>query len=142
MTSTQRVFTGSPWEKNVAYCRAIRVGDLVAVSGTTASDENGQVQSPGDLYGQTKYIFAKIESALAEFHATLADVYRTRMYVTDINRWEEAGRAHRETFHANPPAATMVEVSALIDPHHLIEIEVDACCPRPASIDASKLPES
>jgi enamine deaminase RidA (YjgF/YER057c/UK114 family) len=118
--------TGTPWERAVGYSRAVRVGDHVVVSGTTASDETGAVQGVGDVYAQARYIFAKIERALAAVGASLSDVVRVRMFVTDISQWEAVGRAHGEVFGAVLPVSTMVEVSALVDPAHLIEIEVDA----------------
>ena len=122
----QRVSSGVPWESAVGYCRAIRVGQQIFVSGTTATDADGYVVAVGDAYGQTRYIFQKIAAALGEVDASLADVVRTRMFVTDMNAWEEIGRAHGEFFGEVRPAASMVEVSGLIDPDHLVEIEVDA----------------
>ena len=120
------ISSGTPWEAAVGYSRAVRVGDHVFVSGTTASDENGNVHGIGDAYAQAAYIFRKIERALAEAGATLGDVVRVRMFVTDISRWEEVGRAHGELFANIRPVSTMVEVSKLINPEHLVEIEVDA----------------
>ncbi len=120
------ISSGTPWESIVGYSRAVRVGEHVFVSGTTASDESGAVQGVGDAYAQAAYIFRKIERALNEAGATLGDVVRVRMFVTDISRWEEIGRAHGELFGAIRPVTTMVEVSKLIDPDHLVEIEVDA----------------
>lgn len=122
----QTVSTGTPWEKAVAYSRAVRVGNQIFVSGTTASDENGTTVAVGDAYGQAVYALRKIEGALQELGATLADVVRTRMFVTDISLWEQIGRAHGEVFAGINPAATMVEVRRLINPDHLVEIEVDA----------------
>lgn len=118
--------TGTPWEKSVAYSRAVRVGPHVFVSGTTASDEHGQTVASGDAYQQAKYALRKIENALTAVGAKLSDVVRTRMFVTDISRWEEIGKAHGEAFSGINPAATMVEVQRLINPDHLVEIEVDA----------------
>ena len=120
------ISSGTPWESIVGYSRAVRVGEHVFVSGTTASDESGAVRGVGDAYAQAAYIFRKIERALNEAGATLGDVVRVRMFVTDISRWEEIGRAHGELFGAIRPVTTMVEVSKLIDPDHLVEIEVDA----------------
>jgi enamine deaminase RidA (YjgF/YER057c/UK114 family) len=118
--------TNTPWEKSVAYSRAVRVGPHIFVSGTTASNIDGATMAAGDAYGQCVYILNKIEAALKEVGATLKNVVRTRMFVTDISRWEEFGTAHGEFFAGINPAATMVEVSKLINPDHLIEIEVDA----------------
>jgi enamine deaminase RidA (YjgF/YER057c/UK114 family) len=131
MTTPERggrrnISSGTPWEGTVGYSRAVRVGNTIHVAGTTAADERGEVVGDGDLYRQAAYVFDKIERALREAGATLADVVRTRMFVTDIARWEEAGRAHGERFRDVRPAATLVEVRALIDPRMLIEIEVDA----------------
>jgi enamine deaminase RidA (YjgF/YER057c/UK114 family) len=120
------ISSGTPWEAVVGYSRAVRVGDHVYVSGTTASDETGAVQGKGDAYAQTEYILRKISHALAQAGATLGDVVRVRMFVTDISRWEDVGRAHGEFFRDIRPVTTMVEVSKLIDPEHLVEIEVDA----------------
>ena len=118
--------TGTPWEKVVAYSRAVRVGSQVFVSGTTASNSDGTTVAVGNPYEQAVYILRKIEAALAEVGAKMSDVVRTRMFVTDISRWEEIGRAHGEFFSGINPAATMVEVSRLVNPDHLVEIEVDA----------------
>lgn len=128
----RRTFTNTPWEKQVGYCRAVRAGDHVYVSGTAPMDPDGGVFAPGDAYAQAKRCFEIIEEALTELGARLSHVVRTRMLVTDITRWEEFGQAHRECFDANPPATSMVEVKALIDPAMLIEIEVDAVCPGPS----------
>ncbi len=123
----KNISSGAPWEGTVGYSRAVRVGPWVVVAGTTAVDENGQTMFPGDPYGQTRYILQKIERALQEAGASLHDVARTRMFVTHIGDWQEIGRAHGEFFAAIRPAATMVEVSRLISPDLLVEIEVDAC---------------
>lgn len=120
------VSSGTPWEVFVGYSRAVRIGDHVFVSGTTASYEDGTTACVNDAYGQAKFIFDKIEAALKEVEATMADVVRTRMFVTDIDQWEAIGTAHGEVFGNVRPAATMVEVSRLINPDHLVEIEVDA----------------
>lgn len=120
------ISTGTPWETIVGYSRAVRIGDQVFLSGTTASDEHGNVIGVGDPAAQTEYIIRKIEKALHDVGATLADVVRVRMYVTDISQWEAVGRKHGEFFGQIRPVTTMVEVSKLIDPRHLVEIEVDA----------------
>ncbi len=122
----RRAFSGAPWESGYGYCRAIRDGDRIWVSGTAAVGPDGNVMAPGDLYAQTKRCIEIVAAALAELGAGLADVRRTRVFVTDISRWEEVARAHREAFGEHPPAATMVEVVRLIDPEMLVEIEVDA----------------
>ncbi|HKX65778.1 MAG TPA: RidA family protein [Intrasporangium sp.] len=121
----QRMSTGSPWEDLVGYSRAVRVGDTVHVSGTTAV-RDGQVVGAGDAYTQTKVALDIVTAALAELGATPADVVRTRMFVTDISRWEEYGRAHGEVFGDLRPTASMLEVSALIHPDLLVEIEAEA----------------
>ncbi|MBC9929983.1 RidA family protein [Chitinophaga qingshengii] len=117
--------SGAQWENKVGYSRAVRVGNTIEISGTVATD-NDKVVAPGDAYEQTRFILAKVESVLISAGASLHDVVRTRMFVTDISRWEEYGRAHGEFFKAIKPATTMVEVSKLIDPGYLIEIEVTA----------------
>lgn len=126
MQGRQNISSGTNWEEIVGYSRAVRVGNIVEVAGTTAVDENGQVMGLNDPYEQTRYVFAKIEKALKEAGATMKDVVRTRMFVTDIKAWEEIGKAHGEYFKEIKPAATMVEVRALIEPELLVEIEVTA----------------
>ncbi len=125
MSERQNISSGTPWESVVGYSRAVRVGNLVFVSGTTASDENGAVIG-SDVYTQTRYILQKIERALASAGAGMSDVVRTRSFITDISQWEEFGRAHGEFFRDIRPVSTLVEISRLVDPAHLIEIEVDA----------------
>ncbi len=122
----ERVFSGAPWEARVGYCRAVKAGSHVYVTGTAPVAEGGGVHAPGDAYAQAKRCFEIIGKALASFGGDFSRVVRTRMFVTDISRWEEFGRAHRETFGDHPPATTMVEVKALIDPAMLIEVEADA----------------
>ena len=121
----RNVGTGSAWEGVVGYSRAVRVGDQVHVAGTTAT-RDGRVVAPGDAYTQARVALEIIVEALATCGATPADVVRTRMFVTDIRDWEAVGRAHGEVFAAVRPASTMVQVSALIDPDLLVEIEADA----------------
>lgn len=121
----KKISSGSPWENIVGYSRAVRVGNIIEVAGTTAMDGDILI-GKGDMYGQTIFIFKKIEKALIEVGATLADVVRTRMFVTDISLWEEVGKAHGEFFKEIKPVATMVEVSKLINDDLMIEIEVTA----------------
>ena len=129
----QRTFSGAPWESQVGYCRALRAGDHVYVTGTVSVAEGGGVHAPGDAYGQARRCFEIIARALADLGADLSHVVRTRMFVTDISRWAEFGRAHREVFGDHPPATTMVEVKALIDPAMLIKVEADAVASNPGS---------
>ena len=118
--------SGAPWETKVGYSRAVRVGRFIAVSGSAAIDENGELVGEGDMYAQTKRCIEVIETALERGGASLSDVVRTRIFVTDIERWDEAGRAHQEAFGDVMPATSMVEVVRLIDPRMLVEIEADA----------------
>ena len=126
MTDRLNIHTGAPWESIVGYCRAVRVGSHVAVTGTAAVGENGEVVGVGDAYAQTRRCLEIIEKALKDSGASIEDVVRTRIYVTDITQWELVGRAHGDVFGEVYPATTMVEVSALIDPDMLVEIEADA----------------
>jgi enamine deaminase RidA (YjgF/YER057c/UK114 family) len=125
MTKRVNISSGSPWEDIVGYSRVVRIGNVVEVAGTTAMNGD-QLIGKGDLYAQTKYILQKIEKALEEAGASLQDVVRTRMFVTNISQWEDAGRAHGEFFKHIKPVATMVEVARLIDDDLLIEMEATA----------------
>lgn len=122
----QRIFSGAPWEGKVGYCRALRAGNVIYVTGTAPVAPDGSVHCPGDAYPQTIRCLEIIKEALEGLGAGLADVVRTRMFVTDISRWETFGRGHREVFGEHPPATTLVEVSSLIHPDMLIEIEAEA----------------
>ncbi|MFL5562514.1 MAG: RidA family protein [Gemmatimonadaceae bacterium] len=126
----QNVSSGGKYEPIIGYSRAVRVGDWVHVAGTTAADRSGKVLGARDAYAQTVHALRTVEAALAEAGATMADVVRTRMFVTDISQWERYGLAHGEVFRTILPAATMVEVPRLVDPAMMIEIEVDAFSPR------------
>lgn len=121
----KNISSGAKWESIVGYSRAVRVGNIIEVAGTTAV-EGEQVMFPYDAYNQTQYVLLKIQQALEDAGATIHDVVRTRMYVTDIGQWEEIGKAHGEVFGGINPAATLVEVSRLISPELLVEIEVTA----------------
>ncbi|TBL75978.1 RidA family protein [Paenibacillus thalictri] len=125
MTERINLPTGSPWEPVVGYSRAVKIGNMIEVAGTTAV-KDGVVVGRGSAYEQTKFVLQLIEQILNKLGASMNDVVRTRMYVTDISRWEEIGKAHGEFFKQIRPAATMVQVSALIDPELLVEIEVQA----------------
>ena len=126
MTERERISSGAKWESIVGYSRAVKVGNRIYVTGTTAIDDEGELVAIGDAYGQARQCLLNIEKALKRLGAGFEHVVRTRMFVTDISRWEEYGRAHGEVFNSIMPATSMVEVSALIDPQMLIEIEADA----------------
>lgn len=125
MTERTNISSGAKWEDIVGYSRAVKVGNIIEVSGTTAV-ENGKVVGVDDAYEQTRFVLGKINNALIQAGANLENVIRTRMYVTDITYWEEIAKAHREVFGNIKPAATMVEVNRLIDDELLVEIEVTA----------------
>jgi len=122
----QRVYSGAPWEEHVGYCRALRAGDHIFVTGTVAVERDGTVHAPGDGYAQAARCLEIIREAVAALGASPEHVTRTRMFVTDIDRWAEYGRAHAEFFGVHRPTTTLVQVARLIHPDMLIEIEADA----------------
>ena len=126
MSNRKRVSSGSVWETRIGYSRALRAGPHVWVAGTTAYDELGNLVGPGDAYAQAVFIFRKIERALLQAGASLDDVVRTRMFLTDISRQADVGRAHAEFFRDIRPVASMIGIPALVEPAMLVEIEVDA----------------
>lgn len=131
MVIIQRVSSGSQWEAKVGYCRALRVGAQIFISGTAPSDGKGGTFAPGDAYAQTKRCFEIMQTALQDLGADLSDIVRTRMYITDFAHWEDFARAHQELFGEYPPASCMVAVAGLINPDMLIEVEADAIAPEP-----------
>ncbi len=134
----QNVSSGTPWEEINAYSRVVKVGQWVYVSGTTAADESGTIQHLGNMYGQAAYILRKIEKALQSVGANLADVVRTTVYLTDMDQFAQAAKAHKEFFDPVRPANTLVEVSRLATPEMLIEIAVDAIISSPKGSAAKK----
>ncbi|MDF2190974.1 RidA family protein [Paraflavitalea sp. CAU 1676] len=126
MSKRINISSGAKWEDIVGYSRAVKMGNIVEVTGTVAVDENSQLIGKGDAYAQTYFILSKIEKVLQQAGAGLKDVVRTRMFVTDISRWEEYGKAHGEFFSTIKPCTSMIEVKGLIDPEYLIEIEATA----------------
>lgn len=121
-----KLSSGAKWEPIVGYSRAVRAGNRIFIGGTTAIDENSNIVGKDDAYAQTKYIFSKIEIYLEQFGASLGNVVSNRIYVTDISRWEEIGRAHAEYFGKIKPCCTMIEVKGFISPDMLVEIETEA----------------
>jgi enamine deaminase RidA (YjgF/YER057c/UK114 family) len=122
----QRVFSGAPWEESVGYCRALRAGNVIYVTGTAPVEPDGTVHSPGDGLAQARRCLSIIQDALAQLGAGLDRVVRTRMYTTDMGRWEEYAQAHKEAFQGHPPTTSLVEVTRLIHAGMLIEIEAEA----------------
>ncbi|MEM6835920.1 MAG: RidA family protein [Cyanobacteria bacterium P01_C01_bin.120] len=128
----QRVSSGSHWEAKVGYCRALRAGNQIFISGTAPANDAGGTFAPGDAYAQTKRCFEIIQAALQELDADLSDIVRTRLYITDFVYWEEFARAHQELFGEHPPVSCMVAVKGLINPDMLIEVEAEAMVSAPS----------
>ena len=128
-----RIKSGAPWEPVMGYCRAVRAGQIIAVSGSAAIDDKGQLVGEGDMYAQARQCIQVISNALEKAGCGVEHIVRTRTYLTDIDQWEDVARAHSDVFGASPPATTMVEVSRLIDPRMLVEIEADAIIPSDTS---------
>lgn len=126
----ERVHTNAPWESAVGYCRALRAGDHIFVTGTAPLDDQGNIVFPGNAYAQTKRCLEIIDKALAGLGADRSHVVRTRILVTDIDRWQEYGKAHQEHFAEHPPATIMFQVARFIHPDIMVEIEADAVAPR------------
>ena len=126
MAKFERVYTGASWEPKVGYCRALRAGDHIYVTGTVAVTDDGQVFGPGDPYGQAKRAFTLIERAIEGLGGDKRAIVRTRMFVTDISHWEAFGRAHADFFEGHHPTTSMIEIKGLMEPELLIEIEADA----------------
>lgn len=126
MSNRMNISSGAKWEDIVGYSRAVKIGNIVEVTGTVAVDENNQLVGKGDAYQQAHFIIGKIEKVLQQAGASLTDVVRTRMFVTDISRWEEYGKAHGEYFSTIKPCTSMIEIKGLIEPDYLIEIEATA----------------
>jgi reactive intermediate/imine deaminase len=122
----RNISSGATWEDIVGYSRAVVIGNTIEISGTVAVDSNNQLVGKGDIYSQTRFILQKIEGVLQEAGFSMADVVRTRMFVTDISKWEEVGKAHGEFFKTIKPATSMIEIKGLISPDYLVEIEVTA----------------
>ncbi|MCB9509857.1 MAG: RidA family protein [Deferribacteres bacterium] len=126
--SFERTFSGAPWEKKAGYCRALRAGQHIFVSGTAPVADDGSVFAPGDAYAQTRRCFEIVEKALQKLGADVSHVVRTRMYVTDVSRWQDYTRAHNEFFGAHPPTTALLGIKELIDPDMLVEVEAEAIC--------------
>lgn len=140
MSQIERVASNTPWEPIFGYVRKVKAGDWLAISGTTATDERGMVVGGGQMYVQARQALANLKQHIANAGFSLADVVRTRVFVTDISRFAEVARAHKEVFGENPPASTVVEVSRLVHPDMMIEVEADAFRESSASKGAGEIP--